>query len=102
MHGSPEIPPPPLRSASQSLLLVVGGDGRHHPAAGGLPGLGSLVDDHPPAVHQEVVEVVQDAVRAHLPVEGVGVVGVFQQLLLLPAAQPDDMVTLPHLQTSQR
>lgn len=95
MHVSPEVCPRPPRSASQSLLLLVEGDGRHEPAACGLPVLRSLVDDHPPAVDQEVVEVVQDAVRGHLPVEGVGVVGVFKQLLLLPAAQPHDLV--PHL-----
>lgn len=93
----PEIRPRPPRSASQSLLLVVEGDGRCNPAACGLPALRSLVDDHPPAVDQEVVEVVQDAVRGHLPVEGVGVGGVFKELLLLAAGQPHHLVTVPHL-----
>lgn len=59
-------------------LLVVEGDGGHDPAGRRVPVLRPFVDNHPPAVHQEVVEVVQDAVRRHLPVEGVRVVDVPQ------------------------
>lgn len=71
---------------------MVEGDGRQDPA-----GPGPLVDDHPPAVHQEVVEVVQDAVGRHPPVETVAAIGVLQQLLLLAAGQLHRLVALPHL-----
>lgn len=84
-------------SASHFQLLVVEGDGPHDPVGPRVPVLGPFVDDHPPAVHQEVVEVVQDTVRRHLPVEGVGVVDVPQQLLLLAAGQHHHLVVLPHL-----
>lgn len=66
-----------------------------------VPELGPFVDDDPPAVHQEVVEVVEDGVRRHLPPEGVGLLDVLQQLLLLAAAQRRHLVALPHLNSAE-
>lgn len=84
-------------SASHFHLLLVEGDGRHEPGGRRVPVRRPFVDDHPPAVHQEVVEVVEDAVRRHLAVEGVGVGDVPQQLLLLAAGGPRHLVALPQL-----
>lgn len=56
-----------------------------------------LIDDHPFAIDEEVVELVQDAVRGHLSVESVRDVEGPLQLLLLAAGQRCDLVGFPHL-----
>lgn len=81
-----------------SLALVIESDRCHRPVSPTFSQL-LLFIDCVFAIDEEAAELVQDAVRRHLPVEGVGAVEVPQQLLLLAAGQRGHLDGVSHLWT---